>query len=42
MVTRLRYALDGDGAITRLIVVYDSSLIADDDYQALVALSAEN
>jgi hypothetical protein len=34
--------LDADGAITRITVVYDSSLIADDDYHALVALSAED
>jgi len=34
-------ALDGDGEITRLTAVYDSSLLTDDDYRALVSLSAE-
>ena len=33
--------LDADGQVTRLTVVYDSSLLADDDYAALVKLSAE-
>jgi len=34
-------ALDGQGMISHLTTVYDSSLIADPDYQALVLLSAE-
>jgi ketosteroid isomerase-like protein len=34
-------ALDTQGQITQLTVVYDSSLLPDDDYHALVALSAE-
>jgi hypothetical protein len=34
-------ALDAAGKITRLTVVYDSSLVADADYQALVQLAAE-
>jgi hypothetical protein len=34
-------ALDGQGLITRFTTVYDSSLIADADYQSLVLLSAE-
>jgi hypothetical protein len=34
-------ALDEQGRITRLTVVYDSSLLSDADYHAMVALSAE-
>jgi hypothetical protein len=34
-------ALDAAGKITRLTVVYDSSLFPDADYQALVALAGE-
>jgi hypothetical protein len=34
-------ALDSQGRITRLTVVYDSSLFADADYKSLVALSGE-
>ncbi len=34
-------ALDADGKITRLTVVYDSGLLPDAQYHALVALSAE-
>ncbi len=33
--------LDKAGQITRLTVVYDSSLFSDADYRALVALSGE-
>jgi hypothetical protein len=33
--------LDALGQITRLSIVYDSSLIPDDEYRALVALAAE-
>ncbi len=35
-------ALDGEGRISRLTVVYDSSLFADADYQSLVALAGES
>lgn len=35
-------ALDADGRITRLTVVYDSGLLPDAQYHALVLLSAEN
>jgi hypothetical protein len=35
-------ALDADGKITRLTVVYDSGLLPDPQYHALVLLSAEN
>ena len=35
-------ALDSQGRITRLTVVYDSSLFADADYRSLVALSGES
>jgi hypothetical protein len=34
-------ALDSEGKITRLTVVYDSSLLPDDQYHDLVALSGE-
>jgi hypothetical protein len=34
--------LDKGGAITRFTVVYDSGLLPDDQYRALVALAAEN
>ena len=34
-------ALDGQGRITRLTVVYDSSLFSDGDYRALVSLAGE-
>ena len=34
-------ALDAQGKITRLTVVYDSSLFSDVDYKSLVALAAE-
>ena len=34
--------LDRDGKISRLAVVYDSGLLPDAQYHALVALSAEN
>ena len=34
--------LDRDGKISRFAVVYDSSLLPDAQYHALVALSAEN
>ncbi len=35
-------ALDAQGRISRLTVVYDSSLFADADYRSLVALAAES
>jgi hypothetical protein len=35
-------ALDAQGKITRLTVVYDSSLFSDADYRALVSLAAES
>ena len=35
-------ALDSQGRITRLTVVYDSSLFSDADYRSLVALAAES
>ena len=34
-------ALDGQGRISRLTVVYDSSLFSDSDYHSLVALAGE-
>jgi len=34
--------LDKQGKISRLTVVYDSGLFADDAYRALVALAGEN
>jgi hypothetical protein len=34
-------ALDGQGLISHFTTVYDSSLIEDPSYQALVTLSAE-
>ncbi len=35
-------ALDKDGTISRFTVVYDSGLLPDDQYHALVALAADN
>lgn len=35
-------ALDAEGRITRLTIVYDASLFSDADYRSLVALAAES